>query len=258
MARWASMPGVDLAGGVPVTWVAPRQAPLTYPGTVPTGDGVLHDWTWHPCPAELLDDGLAALGAPPLDERTPVLAVGSNADLAQVATKLEEVGAGGAVPLATVTVPRLRVGAVPMASSWGYVPAAPVLDADAEVGLTVGWWRADQLAAIDATEAGPYRRAPLPTGSTPVVSSTGAPVRRCHAYASTRGLLADHAGRPVDLGPQADLLAWILAEVPALTRAAGGTPQGFVDRARIDAGFRREVARRLQAAGLVATHPWPT
>jgi hypothetical protein len=254
------MPDVDLAGGVPVTGVAPRQAPLTYPGTAPTSDGVLAGWTWHPCTAAQLDDGLAALGEPPMAERTPVLAVGSNADLAQVATKLDEVGAGGAVPMAAVAVPHLRVGAVPMASSWGYVPAAPVLDAQVEldVDLTVAWWTADQLVAIDATEAGPYRRVPLPTGSTPVVVSTGAPVRRCQAYASTRGLLADHGGRPRDLGPQDDLLAWILAEVPALAQAVGGTPQGFVDRTRIDAGFRREVARRLQAAGLVVPHPWPT
>jgi hypothetical protein len=254
------MPGVDLEGGVPVTGVAPRQAPLTYPGTAPAGDGVLAGWTWHPCPAALLDDGLAGLGERTLDERTPVLAVGSNGDLAQVATKLDEVGVGGAVPMAAVAVPHLRVGAVPMASSWGYVPAAPALDPEvaADADLMVAWWTADQLAAIDATEAGPYRRVPLPAGARPVVASTGEPVRRCDAYASTRGLLAEDGGRPRDLGPQADLLAWILAEVPALARAAGGTPEGFVDRARIDAGFRREVARRLRAAGLVAPHPWPS
>ncbi|RKS07852.1 hypothetical protein DFP74_3538 [Nocardiopsis sp. Huas11] len=156
----------------------PMARPLTYPGTIPDGSGVLLDrsyvalrpeagrpageWT-----AAFDDDGgstlegvLARLGRAPMADRHPVLAVGSNAAPAQMRRKLRSRALEPVVPMTLADVDGIAPGFSAHVSRPGYVPAAPV----ARPGrrrLFVLWPDQAQLEAIDATEPN-YRRLLLP------------------------------------------------------------------------------------------------
>ncbi len=139
--------------------------------------------------ADSLDRTLQRLGAAPLAERTPVLAVGSNAAASVVRHKLARRGVGVVVPLLTGVVRHLAIGHTAYVSRGGYVPAAPVHRARARTPVVLQLLDDDQLAAIDATEPG-YDRVELTATRYPLLLSGGLRPTRFHVYEASGGVLS--------------------------------------------------------------------
>jgi hypothetical protein len=235
---------------------SPRDEPLTYPGVAPGGSGLVTADGFHrpagaPWPAPTTDDVLRARGAAPLGERTPVLAVGSNASPAQLLAKFRGTAASPVVPLTWASAAGVGVGVGAFVSRWGYVPAAPVFDRTATSRLAVIWLDDEQLAVVDTTEGG-YERHVLRDGDDrgcTVRLESGELLAACGIYVSRTGVLADAAdGAPLALAPQRSLVARLVAAVgPELADLTGGTPEGFVTAAR-DPDTRPGLVAMLRSA----------
>ncbi len=144
---------------------------------LPVGDG-----------ADSLDRILGHLGVAPLAERTPLLAVGSNAAASVVRHKMNRAGVSAVVPLLTGVVRHLAIGHTAYVSRGGYVPAAPVHSNRARTPVVLQLVDDDQLAAIDATEGG-YDRVELRSSRYPLVVSGGIRPSRYHVYVAREGVL---------------------------------------------------------------------
>jgi hypothetical protein len=239
--------------------------PLTYPGRLPTGSGLLDGdrflplrpdegdgapGRWRLADGETLDDALRRRGRPLVADRHPVLAVGSNGSPAQMRRKLAG-RTGVLVPMTYVTARGLVSGVSAHVSRPGYVPAAPVLAPGATRRFVVLWLDEEQLPVVDATEPN-YRRIPLPPG---VSLDDGTPA---DLYAGRHGCLADRHGRPFTLTGQAELIAALLADLPELGRLTGAAgAEEFVARVREDQALRdgvrllwRRQGRALEQDGL--------
>lgn len=254
--------------------VAPRVDPLAYPGRWPprsvllTGGGLL--------PLDLgpgggldgarvgggpLADTLLGQGGAPVGERTPVLAVGSNASPAQLWHKFGVAGVSPVIPLVRVHVEGLAAGVAAYVARAGYVPATPVRGPELTAELFVQWLDADQLTRLDATEPN-YRRLLLPTGAVAeggvrITLPSGQMLDTCAVYAGTRGHLhlGDGAGpRLLDNGDQAMLLAQLLAASPRLRRLMGDTPASWIERATRP-GVADAVRATFRAEGWVRQPP---
>ncbi|MFJ8820701.1 hypothetical protein ACIREE_02845 [Streptomyces sp. NPDC102467] len=232
----------------------PALAPLTYPGRpVPApslllGDELLALDATDPDPAHWtapahgrLDDMLAAAGQAGTADRTPVLAVGSNASPAQVAYKLGVLNLPVAVPMVPLPIRGIGVGCSAHIGRNGYVAAAPYLSPGAERTLVVSWLDDAQLRAIDATELPSYRRTAL----------ADAPLPGIQLYVSEYGVLRDPAtGTPrPGGGPQAELLTALMADSPALRALLGPTPKDWVRQAAASAALREQGTQLLRATG---------
>jgi hypothetical protein len=229
--------------------------PLTYPGRLPANSGLLdndrfralteYDGEWRLDDATTLDDALRNAARPALADRHPVVAVGSNGSPAQLHRKFEG-RADLLVPMTYATVHGLLPGVSAHVSRPGYVPAAPVLALGAVARLPVLWLDDVQLSVLDATEPN-YRRHPLP--ETASVDDGWRP----DLYAGRHGCLVDRGGEPFTLTGQADLLATLLADLPALGRLTGATvPEEFVARVRDDSDLRERVRLLWRHEGRVA------
>ncbi|MDN3355312.1 hypothetical protein [Actinomadura sp. DC4] len=239
--------------------------PLTYPGALPEGSGLLDgdrfrpliappgDETppgeWRLDGATTLDGALRTAARPALADRHPVVAVGSNGSPAQLHRKF----AGRAdlrVPLIHATVRGLLPGVSAHVSRPGYVPAAPVLAPGAVARLPVVWLDETQLSVLDATEPN-YRRLPVPDAV--AVAGDG---RRPELYAGRHGCLVDRRGEPFALTAQADLLGALLADLPELGRLTGATgPGDFVARVRRDPELRERVRLLWRREGRAVRQP---
>lgn len=201
-----------------------------------------------PGPGVLLGDG----------DRTPLLAVGSNASPAQLWHKFRAAGVPSVVPMVPVAVTGLASGMAAYVARAGYVPATPVLGPDLTAELFVLWLDADQLARLDATEPN-YRRVPLAlgdpaAGSVRVTLPSGRPLDRCDVYAGVHGhLVLGDGADPLLLDDQATLLARLLAASTRLRRLAGETAQEWVERTRLP-GVADEVRATFRDEGWV--RPW--
>lgn len=206
--------------------------PADYPWTVPTVTGVVRP------------DGLHAGDLPSpsvLAERTPVIAVGSNASPDVLVAKLGDLLDSG-LPVAPAVVDDIVVGHFAQVAVRGFIAAAPALVQGARSELSVGWFDEAQLAALDATEPN-YDRVTVPGAC----SWAGGEIPDAQLYVSLHGLLAD-AGEVLPLRSQADVLAWLGERLPHLA-----------DDLAHDRLTEREARERIRLAlielGLVA-HPW--
>lgn len=95
----------------------------------------------------LRDRGLA-----PMEQRFPVLAVGSNASPSQLAYKFMKTGISGAIPTIRVSVADYGVGFVPAVSTFGYVPATLVREPGLKSNLFLQFLDANQLVVMDQSE----------------------------------------------------------------------------------------------------------
>lgn len=170
------------------------------------------DYPWaEPSRAGMLTEAGLVADVLPVDVegRVPVIAVGSNASSAVLQRKLGPLLATG-VPVAAVEVEQLAVGHSAHVSLRGYLPAAPFRGVGSRAAL-VGWYDADQLAALDASEPN-YRRVTLP-GDMPCRMGdrhlSGAAV-----YESVHGVLGE-GGSPLDLLTQSAVLAWLARRLPS-------------------------------------------
>ncbi|MEU2280894.1 hypothetical protein ABZ614_02790 [Streptomyces sp. NPDC013178] len=209
---------------------APREHPLTYPGPWPADSGLL--------------DGNRLL---PLDrltfpDRTPVLAIGSNACPGQLRHKMAEFGITSPIPMVKTRVTGIDIGVSAHISRMGYLSASPVDAPGVTRELFVIWLDAEQLAAIDASEGVPlphgnYARAPLPAPEVRIELENGETLTGAFAYVNRRGVLHDGTGAPRKHPGQRALLTELLVESAELRRLFGVAPEEFCARARADAGL---------------------
>lgn len=210
----------------------PISSPHSYPGRAPDGPGVLVD-------DEFLPFEAAGAGLSSTRDRTPVLAIGSNASPAQLRSKLTAASATPVVvPMTRVTVEGIVAGVSPHVSAHGYLPATPVAVEGAASEPFVVWLDAEQLAIIDATE--------------PNYDRTLLPGENYWAYRSKHGCLVDRHGRPRHLVEQRSLVTGLLGDVPALRETCGDTYELFL-RAVADEAVRHRVRAIFATERLVLT-----
>ncbi|MDL5199964.1 hypothetical protein [Streptomyces sp. ALI-76-A] len=228
---------------------APRDHPLLYPGVWPRASGLLDG------------DRLRPLDVLVHPDRTPVLAVGSNASPAQLRHKMAESGITSPVPMVRARVTGLDVGVSAHVSRLGYVSASPFQAPGTVRELFVIWLDPEQLAVIDASEGVPlphgnYRRAWLPAPEVRVEPAPGVTLPGVYAYVNRRGVLHDGTGAPRTHPGQRPLLTELLVGSARLRELFGVTPEEFCARARADRHlcergtrlFRDE--KRVTASGL--------
>lgn len=222
--------------------VAESLSALDYPGTPAPASGVLDgDRFW------------IGRDAGRVDDRTLVLAVGSNAAPTVLAGKLRRAGATGPVPIVRAEVEGLAVGHSAHVSRGGYVPAAPY----ARAGPTSTWaaWLTDeQRAAIDATEPN-YARIRLRASDYPLRLEGGSPPAFCEVYASRWGVLATD-GIPLPLGTQVELHAR-LADVPGMAILAPWRDPDAAVRALAGRVVRQRFREAIAAASWAADDGLP-
>ncbi|WEO99017.1 hypothetical protein A6P39_036035 [Streptomyces sp. FXJ1.172] len=210
---------------------APRDHPLTYPGAWPAESGLLHG------------DRMLPLERLVYDDRTPVLAVGSNACPGQLRYKMAESGIGSPLPMVRSRVSGLDVGVSAHVSLMGYVSASPVKSPGASRELFLLWLDRRQLAVVDASEGVPlpggnFRRAWLPAPDVRVELPDGSRLTGAYAYVNRHGVLHDGAGAPRrHPADQHTLLTELLVGSAALRELFGLTPEEFCARARRDPGL---------------------
>ncbi|MFD0313355.1 hypothetical protein [Streptomyces flavalbus] len=204
---------------------APREHPLTYPGTWPAESGLLDGDRFLPLTRLVHED------------RTPVLAIGSNASPGQLRHKMARFGIDSPLPMVKARVTGVDVGVSAHVSRMGYVSASPVSAPGTMRELFVIWLDARQLAVVDASEGVPlpdgnYRRAWLPDGEVRVELDGGQRLPGAHVYVNQHGVLHDGTGAPRRHPGQRALLSELLLTLPRLRELFGVTPEEFCARAR--------------------------
>lgn len=154
-----------------------------------------------------LDDVLAALGAPGLAERRPVLAIGSNRSAEALRRKFGP-DATWAIPVLNADVEGVYVGYAACVSRPGWVPWAPVcLDSDARHAWPVLMLTDEEIRRLDETEPN-YARLPL-SGQHRVFLDSEEELLDVALYRSRHGLIAGPDGTPVHAQDQAVGLALV-------------------------------------------------
>jgi hypothetical protein len=218
---------------------APREDPLSYPGAWPTESGLLVGDRLLP-----LDDH------PPYANRTPVLAIGSNACPGQLRHKMAEFGITSPVPMLKVRVSGVDIGVSAHVSRVGYVSASPVHAPGVVRELFVTWFDARQLAVVDASE-GAYDRTWLPESECHIELGSGELLRGAYVYVNRHGVLHDGTGAPRRHPGERELLTQLLGSSAALRALFGRTPEEFCERARADRELCERGTRLFREEGLV-------
>lgn len=180
-----------------------------------------------------------------LQERVPVVAVGSNAAPSVLVGKLGGLLETG-LPVGSAVVDGLHIGHSAHVSARGYVAAAPAR-AQGRQPVTLCWFDAAQVGVLDATEPN-YRRVTLPVGMpcrlVTADGSSGPAVSGAQVYESAHGVLGE-GGHPVPLQDQDGLLSWLAERLP--TELADVLAHEHL----LDADLRDQVRRALVEADLV-------
>jgi hypothetical protein len=151
-------------------------------------------------PRQSLAEYLRSKGLQSMENRVPVLAVGSNASPAQLAFKFRRTGAPPVIPSVLVTLRGYGAGFVPYISSFGYIPSTLIQDDRLSCQLFLQFLDRDQLDVLDASEG------VLPPGSGPsavdspggynrivvetkITLPTGEVLPKAFAYVGRRGTL---------------------------------------------------------------------
>ncbi|MEV0637907.1 hypothetical protein AB0I77_23795 [Streptomyces sp. NPDC050619] len=207
---------------------APRNHPLLYPGAWPKESGLLDG------------DRLLPLDRLVHEDRTPVLAVGSNASPAQLRHKMAESGITSPIPMVKARVTGIGVGVSGHVSRMGYVSASPFEAPGSVRELFVVWLDAEQLAVVDASEGVPlpngnYGRAWLPAPEVRVEVGPAVTLPGVHLYVNRHGVLHNGAPDVPRTHPgQRALLSELLVGSARLRELFGVTPEEFCARARAD------------------------
>lgn len=173
------------------------------------------------------------------EDRTPVLAIGSNASPGQLRHKMAQFRIDSPVPMVRARVTGVDVGVSAHVSRMGYVSASPVAAPGTVRELFVIWLDARQLSVIDASEGVPlpdgnYRRAWLPASRVTIELDGGERLPGAHVYVNQHGVLHDGTGVPRSHPGQRALLGELLLRLPRLRELFGATPEEFCARARAD------------------------
>lgn len=218
---------------------APREYPLTYPGVWPSTSGLLVGDRLLP-----LDDHVT------YEDRTPVLAIGSNACPGQLRHKMAEFGITSPVPMLKTRVTGIDVGVSAHVSRVGYVSASPVKAPGVVRELFVTWFDARQLAVVDASE-GAYDRTWLVGPEFRLEPDSGTLLRGAYVYVNRHGVLHDGTGVPRRHPGERALLTELLGSSAALRALFGRTPEEFCERASRDRELCEQGTRLFRKEGLV-------
>jgi len=258
---------------------APRERPLTYPGRWPetsclvTAENVLRlqpvaksrssaalvSWVdgfgtsagWSAGDEPVLRDVLTVLNAAPMSQRVPVLAIGSNASVAQLRHKARSQHFPLLIPMVLAEVTGLEVGHAAKLVHLGYIPATVRFAPQAHEQLFVQFLDRQQLREMDATEVG-YRRIWLPAEQVPVRLDSGETLGGVYAYVADGGYLVE-AGEFIPRATQSRIIERVRTASPELTELLGSDVDEAVRRAKGSAQeWRTRVASAMAEAGLVA------
>jgi len=257
--------------------LSPSEHPLTYPGMVversyllveswlydlePTRAVPLSQWTVKADGGPLslgddddLDTVLLAAGAAPTAQRSPVVAVGSNAAPAQLAYKYRGGDQRSVIPITRALVSNLAVAHSAHISKPGYVPLIPVLaENNQPASLHILWLDVDQVRRMDETEPNYTRILVGPSAATAVLES-GVELPSFALYRGRWGALCSEPGAaPLRATSQARVFAllsaldWFLALVPELREGAEQAAGALAHDERRRERVRRELASRVLA-----------
>ncbi|MDK1348874.1 hypothetical protein QNO09_37585 [Streptomyces sp. 378] len=206
---------------------APREHPLLYPGAWPADSGLLDGDRFLP-PERLV-----------YEDRTPVIAIGSNGCPGQLRHKMAEFGIRSPLPMVKARVTGVDAGVSAHVSRMGYVSASPVGAPETVRELFVLWLDAEQLAVIDASEGVPvpggnFDRAWLPSPDVRIDLADGTRLPGAYAYVNRHGVLHDGTGTPRTHPGERELLTELLVSVERLRELFGVVPEEFCARARGD------------------------
>lgn len=262
---------------------SPISDPLTYPGKRADGNYLMvEEWLYHLAPQRGSGVGDWVLGidggplrraagsarphldlhralrkakAAPMDQRVPVLAIGSNASPGQMLHKLSRPPrVPGVIPVTRGLVRGLAIGHAAHVSRPGYVPYVAVSAGPGRSrvrrSLAVLWLDEQQLERTDQTEPN-YELVSIDGGRHQLMLDSGETLGRYGLFRGRYGALrGEDGGRLVEATTQASVLSllsgheWFRALVPA------GDPVEIVERLRTDGGLREEVKRQMAARGL--------
>ncbi|MEU7059167.1 hypothetical protein [Streptomyces sp. NPDC046197] len=225
---------------------APRDHPLLYPGAWPEESGLLDG------------DRLLPLDGFPYTDRTPVLAIGSNACPGQLRHKMAEAGINSPLPMVKARVTGVDVGVSAHVSRMGYVSASPFRAPGTVRELFVIWLDERQLAVIDASEGVPvptgnYHRAWLPAPDVRIEPDGSERLRGAYVYVNRHGVLRDGSDTPRRHPGERALLTELLVESSRLRELFGDTPEQFCARARSDLRLCARGTRLFVDEGRVTT-----
>ena len=171
-----------------------------------------------------------------VDDRFPVVAVGSNADPAVMRGKLERAGVVGVVPFVRASITNLGIGHSAHIGRPGFIPAAPYHVPQGESVVVAGWLDKEQLIYLDITEPN-YTRVLLSGDDYPLELQSGERLGRFFVYQSKWGVLKDEKG-VLPFGDQhvvaewlrdAGLPPWEAAEAEVAVRFLAKSPTMRVD-----------------------------
>ncbi len=232
----------------------PRRSPLDYPGRALPGPALVEIGGVTPAavtPLEVflsstlaqsvaqdgttLAETLERLGQPPLEERKPVLGIGSNASVAQMAHKFVRERRRFAYPQFIAEATGLDVGYAPIVAGYGAVPATAVPRPGATVRLAVQFLDAATVALLDATEGGYDRVKVEPSQGVRVVLPNGDVLASVDVYVAREGYLSDEdgpwlLGAGPGPGPGRRDQRWVMARLLGATGADDQNVDALVER----------------------------
>ncbi|WLQ05097.1 hypothetical protein [Arthrobacter oryzae] len=152
-----------------MTEPASRPDPLLYPWDPPAASGVMDASGFQPLELAGLDEALAAANAAPLESRSLVVSIGSNASTHVMRRKFAAYHqpVSPVLPLVRGQLSNIAVGHSAHVSSAGYIAAAPYPRPGERTTVWVSWLDELQLLALDHTEPN-YRRIELDGGACPL------------------------------------------------------------------------------------------
>jgi hypothetical protein len=162
-----------------------------------------------------LEEVLELAGVSSMDERYPVLAIGSNAAPGQLRHKFgANPKVSDLVPLTRATVRGIGIGHSAHVSRAGYVPYTPLAgDRPVERRLSVLWLDNDQLEHLDRTEPN-YHRTLISGEDFPLTLESGETLRRYGLYRGRWGVLRPSPeSPPLNATTQAEVLR-LLSDQP--------------------------------------------
>jgi hypothetical protein len=173
-----------------------RLDPLLYPWDPPAASGVMDDDEFRHLEFSVgLDEALAQAGAAPLDARSLVVAIGSNASADVMRRKFANYHQPVSVvlPLVRGRLHNIAVGHSAHVSKAGYIAAAPYPVPGECTNVWLSWLDDVQLLALDTTEPN-YRRIPLDGEACPLVTDHGERPGEFALFTSRWGVLTDGDG----------------------------------------------------------------
>ena len=190
-----------------------------------------------------LDEFLRNADAPGVDERTLVVAVGSNASPVVTHRKFAGDGVSTTVPMVTATLRGVGVGHSAHVGLRGFIAAAPVVNHAATTRVTVSMLDRRQLDRLDATEPN-YVRKTLDARQFGLELDGGERVGGFDVYVSKWDVLAapDDPSSTMPIGSQEVVYTALFAASAAL-RNLFGTRE--YRRAMLTAAARPELRAKL-------------